>query len=146
VSSTVDANVLLHASDSSSPVGPRAREFLESIARSGELLYVFWPVAMSYLRIATHPAIFERPLTPDVALANLESLLGLPNVRSPGEADGFWAVYRSVTGAQAVRGNLVSDAHVAALMRQYDVDAIWTRDLDFRRFPGIRIRDPYPGA
>lgn len=33
---------------------------------------------MSYLRMATYPSIFERPLTPAQALANIEELLSLP--------------------------------------------------------------------
>jgi predicted nucleic acid-binding protein len=45
-----------------------------------------------------------------------------------------------------IRGSLVTDAHIAALMRQHDVGWIWTADRDFRRFAGIAARDPFtPG-
>ncbi len=37
------------------------------------------------------------------------------------------------------RGNLVSDAHLVALMRQHDVDTTWTSDRDFRRFDRVRV-------
>jgi len=40
-------------------------------------------------------------------------------------------------------GNLVSDAHLVALMLENDVPTIWTRDRDFRRFQGIEERDPF---
>jgi len=42
-----------------------------------------------------------------------------------------------------VRGNLVSDAHLVALMRENGVDTLWSHDRDFRKFEGIRLRDPY---
>lgn len=146
MSATLDANVLLYASDSSSPFAPQARALLETIATERALVYVFWPVAMAYLRIATHPGVFDEPLAPAEAMRNVERLLALPNVRAPGEAEGFWSAYRSVVESQPIRGNLVPDAHLVALMRQYDVDVVWTRDYDFRRFAGIRVQDPFAGA
>jgi toxin-antitoxin system PIN domain toxin len=142
VSVTVDANVLLYASDEQSPRHEPARELLERLAAGPGIVYVFWPVAMAYLRIATHPGIFENPLEPRVARANLGALLDRPHVRSPGEATGFWAVYRDTVGQDVVRGNLVTDSHIAALMRQHGVSTIWTSDRDFRRFPDITARDP----
>jgi hypothetical protein len=49
---------------------------------------------MSYLRIATHPAIFASPLAPDETMQNIEALLHLPHVRVLSEEQGFWDVYR----------------------------------------------------
>ena len=61
MSVTIDANVLLYASDAHSPRHRSARDLLERLAAGPGLVYVFWPVAMAYLRIATHPRIFENP-------------------------------------------------------------------------------------
>jgi toxin-antitoxin system PIN domain toxin len=143
VSATVDANVLLYASDTSSPFNHAARELLGGIAESGELLYLFWPTAMGYLRLATHPAIFDHPFSPNEALANIEALLSLPTVRTAAEDAGFWRLFRSVASGLVVRGNLVPDAHLVALMRQHGVSTIWTHDRDFLKFSGIRVRDPF---
>jgi predicted nucleic acid-binding protein len=41
------------------------------------------------------------------------------------------------------RGNLVHDAHIAALCREHGVREIVTGDADFRRFPGLVVRDPF---
>jgi len=62
---------------------------------------------------------------------------------APGEATGFWAIFRDTVGMDVIRGNLVTDAHIAALMRQHGVGSIWTADRDFRRFPDITAKDPY---
>ena len=143
MTTTVDANVLVHASDQGSPRHDASRELLASLAAGPALVYVFWPVAMAYLRISTHPRIFERPLEPAVARSNLDALLDRPHVRCPGEGEGFWTVFQDTVAGDTVRGNLVADAHIAALMRHHGVGTIWTADRDFRRFTDIVARDPY---
>lgn len=143
MSVTVDANVLLYASDSSSPFHPRARATLEALARGPEIVYLFWPTLMAYLRIATHPAVFREPLSGAQAIANVEALLSRPHVRAPGEGDRFWDLFREMAGEPPVSGNLVPDAHLVALMREHGVRTILTHDRDFRRFDGIRVRDPF---
>lgn len=143
MSVTIDANVLLYASDGQSPRHRSARDLLERLAAGPDIVYVFWPVAMAYLRIATHPGVFGHPLDPEAARGNLAALLGRAHVRCPGESDGFWGVYEETVGDDVIRGNLVTDAHIAALMRQHGVGLIWTADRDFRRFAGVTARDPY---
>jgi toxin-antitoxin system PIN domain toxin len=143
VSVAIDANLLLYASDSSSRFHTRALATLRTYAEGSELVYMFWPVAMAFLRISTHPAIFEQPLSPAQAAANLDALLVRPNVRSPGEREGFWAAYQGVSEHTVVRGNLVADAHLVALMRQYGVATMLSHDRDFHKFEGVRVYDPF---
>lgn len=143
MSATVDANVLLYASDEESPFHPRAVGFLEELARGPALLYLFWPTVLAYLRIATHPSIFRSPLSHEVASANVAGLLALPHVQTAGEADRFWSTYMDVAGDAAISGNLVPDAHLVALMRENGVRTMWTNDRDFRRFAGLELRDPF---
>jgi toxin-antitoxin system PIN domain toxin len=142
MSATVDTNVLVYATETGSNVGEAARELIERLARGPDLLYVFWPTLMGFVRIATHPAINERPLAPAEAVGSIAELLTRPHVRAPGEGAGFLGVYES-TAPRMTRGRQVPDAHIAALMRQYGVSTIYTRDRDFRRFDGIRVEDPF---
>jgi toxin-antitoxin system PIN domain toxin len=145
MSTALDANVLLYASDSSSPYHERAQSFLRELAEAPTILYLFWPVIMAYLRIATHPAIFENPLAPAVAASNVEGLLRLPHVRTEGEMEGFWSVWRATTEGLAVRGNAVPDAHLVALMRQHGVGTVFSRDRDLKKFDAIRVVNPFEG-
>lgn len=138
-----DVNVLVYASDRASEFHEAAQRILHEAAAGRRLLYLFWPVLMGYLRISTHPAIFADPLAPEDALSNVTALIERPNVRVPGEGDGFIQVFRETAGAAVVRGNLVPDAHVAALMLQYGVKTIIGRDRDFRKFDGIKVLDPF---
>ena len=143
MSLTLDANVLLYASDGASPRHERAREVVEAAAAGPELAYLFWPTIMAYLRIATHPAVFGRPLSARQAHENVEMLLSRPHVRAPGEQPEFWRRYESVAADAAPTGNLVPDAHLVALMLDNEVRTIWTHDRDYRRFKGIEVRDPF---
>jgi uncharacterized protein len=143
VSFSCDVNVLLYASDSSSPVHEPARSFLKQAAAGDDLFCLVWPTVMSYLRIATHPGTFSAPLAPAEALRNVDALVGLPHVRLLAEEDGFLEIYREVTGTFPVRGNLVPDAHLVALLKQHGVRTLYTRDGDFRKFPFLDVRDPF---
>jgi len=142
MSVTVDTNILLYAANADDEAHRVARDLLERLARGPDLLYLFWPTIMGFLRIATHPAIFPDPFAPDQAAAAITALIERPNVRTPGESDGFWRIYGKTADGQT-RGNHVPDAHLAALMRQHGVGVIYTRDRDLRRYDGIDTRDPF---
>lgn len=143
MSYSVDANVLLYASDQSSDRHERARGFVETCAAGPEILCLTWPTLMAYLRISTHPRIFAAPLNPDEALGNVAALVELPHVRVVSERDGFLDAYRRVAGNMPVRGNLVPDAHVAAILFQHGVRTLYTNDRDFRKFGSLEVRDPF---
>jgi toxin-antitoxin system PIN domain toxin len=143
MSSTIDVNVLLYASDESSSFHAKATGLVERLARGPDLLYLFWPVVMGYLRMSTHSAIFPRPLSVEIATGNVAQLLALPHTRTVGEGDDFWQVYGAVTSGGVVRGNLVSDAHLVALMVEHGVGTLWSHDRDFRKFERVRVRDPF---
>jgi uncharacterized protein len=142
VSYAIDVNILLYASDESSPAHDRARDFLQDCAQSGEVFCMAWGTLMGYLRMATHPRIFSRPLSHEVAASNVEALLALPHCRVIGETEDFWPAYRRLTGEVRTHGNLVPDAHLAAVLRVNGVSTLYTHDRDFRKFSFIDARDP----
>jgi predicted nucleic acid-binding protein len=47
-----------------------------------------------------------------------------------------------VTKNVPTRGNLVPDAHLAALLSQHGVVTLCTHDRDFRKFSFLDVRDP----
>lgn len=143
MSYAIDVNILLHASDTASPYARQAHQFLASRARQREVCCLAWTTIMQYMRLATHSAVFAEPLTPQEAMANIEALLRLPQVRLLAEEEGFWDVYRSVTGRLPVRGNLVPDAHLAALLLQHGVTTLYTDNKEFLKFDFLRIRHPF---
>lgn len=143
MNSTVDTNVLLHASDESSRFHDTALRLLGRLADGPNALYVFWPVVVGYVRLATHPGVFERPLTNDDAVANIEALLNRRHVVAVDHDDGFWQAFPRAAGEVYVKNDFVAHGYLVALMRLHGVPVLWTRDPDFRRFDGIVLRDPF---
>ena len=142
MSFSLDVNILLYASDVRSPFFERARSFIESCIAKEEIFYLGWPTVVGYLRIATHSAVFDHPLAPTEAMANVETLLSLPHARFLAEAEGFWEVYCAVTKQVPTWGNSVPDSHLAALLRYHGVRTLYTHDRDFLKFPFLDVRDP----
>jgi toxin-antitoxin system PIN domain toxin len=142
MSYAIDANLLIYASDEESPWHEAAVQRLDEAAMGPEIVHLFWPTVMAYLRIATHPAVFARPLSHAEARSNVQALLDLPHVQASGESEGFWHRFTEVADDVAPTGNLVPDAHLVALMLENGVRTILTRDRDYRKFRGITVRDP----
>jgi len=146
VSYSLDVNILLYATDESSPRYAAAQRFLFERSADPDLCCLAWITLLSYLRLATHPQITPAPLSPAQALANIASLLRLPRVVTVSEGEGFLEAYRGATHDLSVRGNLVPDAHLATILRQHSVRTLYTADADFRRFSFLDVRDPFAGA
>jgi uncharacterized protein len=142
VSFGIDVNILLYASDESSPLHDKASAFLQQCVSGREVFCLAWITVMSYLRMATHPSIFDRPLSHEDAARNVEALLATPSCRTIAEEDGFWDVYREVTKDVPTKGNLVPDAHLAATLSQHGVVTLYTHDRDFKKFSFLDVRDP----
>lgn len=142
MTSTVDANILVYGVHDGSPHAEDARRFIEQLMRGPAVVYLFWPVVLAYLRVTTHPSLFSHPLTLQEAFTNVERMAALRHVRLVGELPGMLDDLRSVAAAALASGKLIHDAHIVALMRQYGVSTICTRDRDFRKFDGIRVIDP----
>ncbi len=142
MSYAIDANILLYAANASSSFNERAVSFIEQCANRGEVLCLAWPTVMAFLRISTHPGIFPRPLSMKEAMKYVDALLDLPHTRTISAREGFWDVYRQVAEAVVLRGNLVPDAHLAAILKQNGVMVLYTNDLDFRKFEFLKVSNP----
>jgi hypothetical protein len=145
MSTSVDANILLYASDESNPVCRQAKDLVRQIIESREVFCLAWPTVMAYIRIATHPRIFADPLSHSEAVANVDTLVNQPHIRMLGEEEGFWESYKEAALEVPTSGNLVPDTQLATILRQHGVKALYTRDKDFRRYPWLKTMDPFKG-
>jgi predicted nucleic acid-binding protein len=59
------------------------------------------------------------------------------------ELNDFIDAYKHVAGETRVRGNLVPDAHVAAILFQRGVRTLYANDRDFQKFQSLGVRDPF---
>jgi hypothetical protein len=98
-------------------------------------------VLLGFLRIATNPSVFPRPLSLDAAVEKIDTWLALDNVRVARENDAQWEVMRGLLSATGTAGNLTTDAHLAALAISHDA-ALASCDADFGRFKDLRWENP----
>lgn len=137
----VDVNLLLYAVDKTSPRHLPAREWLERSLASGQTLALPWVVLLAFVRLTTRAAIFEAPLTADEALDIVDDLLAQPSVTVVHPGARHAAILRELLAGVGTAGNLVTDAHLAALAIEYGAE-LCSCDADFSRFPGVRWTDP----
>jgi len=142
LSYSIDLNILLYASNSDSIHHKKAAGFLKKCVHDPEILILACPTVFGYLRISTHSGIFPRPLDPEVAMENVRQLIERPQVRLISEGEEFFEIYSEIADSLPVRGNLVPDAHLAALLKAHGVKTLYTNDTDFLKFGFLNVRNP----
>ena len=136
-----DVNVLVYANRLDSEDHERYRDWLLEVANGDEAYGLSDLVLSGFLRIVTHPRIFNQPTSLVDALAFADALRSRPNrvVLAPGPR--HWGIFADLCRRADVRGNRVPDAYFAALAIETGSEWI-TADHGFSRFPGLRWRHP----
>jgi uncharacterized protein len=139
----IDANILLYADNADADQHLAARTWLVEALSGPEVLIVPWTNVISYLRISTDPRIHPDANTLPEALAFIRALLESDVVIAGDPDQHHFERMAQMLRATGRGGNLVNDAHLAALALQYDATVV-SFDNDFSRFPGVRWEPPPP--
>jgi len=137
----VDANVLLYAVDRDAAHHAAAHAWLDAALARPEPVGFAWIVVLAFLRLATNPAIFPRPLSEDEALGCVEAWLAHPGAVVVEPTPRHLGLLRGLLQAAGTAANLVNDAHLAALAVEHGA-AVASFDRDFQRFSGLRTVVP----
>ncbi len=139
----VDTNILVYAEVVSSPRHPVARQLLAGLAEGVEPWAIPWPCVYEFLRIITHPRVYHPPVPPERARRDLDAILASPTLHLLSEGERHRKVLDRMLRESGATGNLVFDAHIAALCVEHGVSPLITGDRDFLRFPSIAIENPF---
>lgn len=136
-----DVNLLLYAYDEESAFQAEARAWLERTLSGTEPVGLAWAVLVGFARISTSPTIYATPFTAVEALDLIDEWLAQPIATVVHPTERHAVVLRELLEPLGTAGNLVSDAHLAALAIEHGAE-LYSRDNDFSRFAGLRWVDP----
>jgi toxin-antitoxin system PIN domain toxin len=136
-----DVNVLVLAhrvdQDEHGPV----LEWLEGEVNSDRPFALADVAVAGFLRVVTNPRVYHRPTSLEIATAFVDGLVEQQTCVPVAAGARHWPILRGLVHEADARGNLVSDAHLAAIAIEHG-GTIATRDRGFARFPGLRWFDP----
>ena len=141
----VDANLLTYAYSSNFPQLAAARAWLDQQINRSARVGLPWASLLAFLRITTNPRMFSSPVPMSKAWAQVEVWLACDTVWVPAPTERHASVLGSLLSQRDILGNLVSDAHLAALAIEHGL-TLCSADGDFARFASLTWRNPLAPA
>jgi uncharacterized protein len=137
-----DTNILVYAHRSDLPFHAAAKQLVRAAAEGPEPWALPWPCLHEFVAVVTNPRIFKHATELPAALSQVEAWLASPTVVTLGEGEGYWATLSRLATAAHAQGPRIHDARIAALATLHAVDALFSADRDFNRFPELKVRNP----
>jgi toxin-antitoxin system PIN domain toxin len=134
----------VHAFRQAAPNHGRFRAWLLEALTGDEPVGVSDLVLSGFVRVVTHPRVFDPPDPVAAALEFADAVRRHPAALPVTPGERHWAIFGSLCRASDAKGNLVPDAYLAALAIELGAELV-TADRDFSRFPGLRWRHPLAG-
>lgn len=135
---TPDVNVLVYAVNLDAPQRSVAARWIEDAFSDPAGIAFTWHALAGFLRLSTQPRIIRSALPPETALGVVDEWLSHPRTRVIGPTDRHASMLGRLLIGAGRGGNLVSDAHLAAIAIEHGA-TLGTFDRDFERFAGLRM-------
>ena len=137
----VDANVLVYAVNSASEHHEASRRWLDRALSGADIVGLAWVPLLAFARLTTKHGLFPSPLDPRDALAQIREWCAAPGAVLVQPSARHADVLSDFVVQVGAGGNLVNDAHLAALAIEHRGSVV-TYDHDFGRFDGVRWDTP----
>jgi len=139
----LDTNVLIYSEVDSNRHHGAALQLVNRLTQGGLPWAIPWPCVYEFLRVVTHPRVFHPPVPLQIALDDLGRILASPSLVLLAETERHVALFDQVIRKAGATGNLIHDAHIAALCLEHGVSELLTGDRDFSRFQDLRVINPF---
>lgn len=137
----VDANILIFAYVKKNEAHEKARGWLEERLNDSALVGLPWQCLLAFLRVVTNPRVFESPESIENAWLQVSQWLDCEVAWIPQPTTRHAKILGSLLSQSDAHGNLVSDAHLAALAIEHGL-TLCSTDRDFAQFEGLRWENP----
>jgi toxin-antitoxin system PIN domain toxin len=111
----MDVNILVYAHREDTRDHPAYRDWVEDTINRGGAYGVSERVLSGFMRVVTHPKVFECPTPLEVALDFVNQIRGQPHAVPIRPGPRLWTIFEKLLRASDATGNLVPDAYHAAL-------------------------------
>jgi uncharacterized protein len=136
-----DINLLVYAHNEESRFHAAAKRWWIELLDGDQPVALTWASLTGFVRIVTHPGIQTNPTSIEEAFVMVDAWVNHPNVHWLHPGARHYALFRSLLRTAGVGGNLVTDAHLAALAIEYQCE-LHSNDADFAAFSGLRWVNP----
>ena len=136
-----DVNVLIYAHRGDATNHARYKAWVDEMLTGEAAFGVSELVLSGFVRVVTHPRVFKQPTPLDIALDFADGLRSHENAVAVAPGERHWSIFTRLCRDAGARGNLISDAYLAALAIESGSEWI-TTDRDFARFSGLRWKHP----
>jgi toxin-antitoxin system PIN domain toxin len=136
-----DLNLLTYAVDEESSEHLRASRWWNDALSGSETVGLAWTVLLGFVRLTTNARVFRSPLASDAALDYVDRWLAHPITTVVDPTTRHAQVLRDLLATTGTAGNLVPDAHLAALAVEHGA-TLCSADRDFGRFVGLEWVNP----
>lgn len=100
---------------------------MAGLAEGAEPWAIPWPCIYEFLRVVTHPRVYHPPVPLRVALEDTRRILDSPTLVLLHETPSHVDVMMQALRESDVTGNLIHDAHIAALCLERGISELITR-------------------
>ena len=139
-----DVNILVYAFRADTDEHPTYLDWLHR-ALVEERVGLADTILSGFVRVVTHPRVFSPPASVRSAVEFVAQVSEAPGATWISQGPTAWSRFAQIIASDhGIRGNLVPDAHIAALCIANGA-TLATRDRGFARFEGLRWFDPARG-
>jgi toxin-antitoxin system PIN domain toxin len=136
-----DVNILVYAHREDAVNHEAYRQWLTSLINSDQTYGIAELALSGFIRVVTHPRVFDPPTLLATALTFAHEVRNQPNCVIIRPGPRHWSIFTRLCIEADVKGNLVPDAYFAALA--IESGSTWmTTDRDYSRFPQLSWRHP----
>ncbi len=139
----IDANILVYAHVSSFAQHNFARDWLDRQLNASAPVGLPWASVLAFLRLVTNPRVFESPEPIGEAWQQVRAWLSAEPAWVPQPTERHADLLSEFLALPGVHGNLVPDAHLAALAVEHGL-TLCSTDGDFARFQRLHWLNPIP--
>ena len=137
----MDVNVLVYAYREDVAHHTVCHRWLEAVVNS-QMAFAYSELVLSgFLRVVTHPKIFEMPASLSSAMLFVEQLRTAPNAVCIAPGARHWPIFVDCLQQIGAKGNDIPDAYHAALALEWNCEWV-TMDKGFKRFKGLKSKNP----